>query len=66
MFTAWSEIKYLATSVTRFGEFPPFWVTIIVLEPFRKCTISIWQIFELILAIFFAIEQILIVVNGQI
>ena len=33
----------LTGSVTRFGEFSPLWVTIIVLWPFRKCTFSIWQ-----------------------
>ena len=35
--------SFQAVSVTRFGEFSPLWVTIIVLWPFRKCTFSIWQ-----------------------
>ena len=43
----------LTGSVTRFGEFSPLWVTIIVLWPFWKCTFSIWQnFFWLILANF--------------
>ena len=62
-----NEILKLAFefSVTRFGEFSPLWVTIIVLWPFRKYTFSFGQNFELILANFICYWANFIVANGQ-
>ena len=53
-------------SVTSFVDFSPLLITVLIFWPFIKFYFSIWQNFELILAIFYAIGQILIAVNGQI
>ena len=52
--------------MTRFVEIWPHWQKFITLLLYFEGSLSIWQDFERILASFFAIGQILSVVNGQI
>ena len=52
--------------MTRLGEISPLWQNFKVFGQLLKALFTIWQNFEPILAIFYAIGQIYIPINGQI